>query len=209
MAFFLLQTLQDAIKGLIYLYIDTFTIYSFMKTSLIFIVFLLAALSVNAQFSGGIKGGANFARLESDFLTTDSETSFYGGIFVAYDINERFAIQPEAYYLHQEGNENGFDYSFDYIAVPLVLKVKFSPVNIYAGGHFGFLLNVDATLVEKEDFKGIAVSGTLGAGVDILPVLEAGGRYVHGLSDISNNVYIKDVKFRMWEVYIAWRIFGK
>lgn len=177
-----------------------------MTRPLFIILFIFTLSTTHAQISGGIKGGVNFSKLDSDFLTTDSETGFYGGIFATYEINDLFAIQPEIYYSHQAGSTAGFEYSFDYIAIPLLARFQFVPINVYAGAHLGFLMNVDATGVEKDDFKGVALSGTLGAGYEFPFGLELGGRYVHGLSDISNSELIKDVHFRMWEIYVAWRI---
>ncbi len=179
-----------------------------MKKFFLGLAFCVATLCSYGQFSAGIKGGVNFSKLESEYLTTDSETGYYGGIFGNYAINEEFAIQPEVYFSHQAGETSGFEYSFDYLAVPLLLQIRFAPVNIYAGAHLGFLLNVDAPGVEKEDFKGTALSGVIGAGFEFKVPLEIGGRYVHGLSDISDNPVIQDVHFRMWEIYAAWRLFG-
>ncbi len=163
-------------------------------------------MSAGAQISAGIKGGINFSKLESDFLTTDSETGYYGGLFATWEVTDMFAFQPEVYLTHQAGNNNGFEYSFNYLAVPALIRVNVRPIHIYIGGHFGFLMSVDAFGVDKDDFKGVAVSGVLGAGYEIPQGIELGGRYVHGLSDISNNEFIQDVHFRMWEIYVAWRI---
>jgi len=173
------------------------------------IIWLLASVHMGyAQVSGGIRGGVNFSKLESEFLTTDSEIGYYGGLFATWETSELVAIQPEVYFAHQAGETNGLSYSFDYLAVPLLMRLKFSPIHVYAGAHLGFLLAVDATGVEKDDFKGTALSGVLGAGYELAPV-EIGGRYVHGFTDISDNELLQDVHFRMWEIYVAWRLFNR
>lgn len=160
--------------------------------------------------SFGIKGGVNLATVTgSDFDSPDSRTSFHVGLVGEMPIADILSIQAEVLYSGQ-----GFDFTpipggdkaefqLDYINVPVLAKVYvFKGLSLEVGPQFGFLVN------EKVDFKSgedveldnakkfdFGVAGGLTFQTDM--GLFASGRYVYGVTDIYDNVNIKNSVFQI------------
>jgi hypothetical protein len=81
----------------------------------------------------GPRVGLNIANISGDDAdklydqSPDSRTGFNGGLFLAYQFNSLFAIQPEAYYTMKGATFNfeGVDITLklDYIEIPVLFKV--------------------------------------------------------------------------------------
>jgi hypothetical protein len=102
---------------------------------------LLPNSSLAAEIKGGLKIGANSAKLYGDdvgeledFLGEDwkSRIGFSVGGFITFDINEMFAIQSEVLYtmkgLRWEGEINGATplkvwIKLDYLEIPVLVKI--------------------------------------------------------------------------------------
>ena len=187
--------------------------------TVLFIFVAFTSISL-AQMQIGPKAGLNLANLNGDDVEdTDSKTGFCGGLFFMYKFSEMFGIQPEAYYtmkgatekLDFEGTTVDITYTFDYIEVPILLKllipIQNSSINpaIFAGPFVGF--NTTAKVKAEaegqsaeedlEDVKstefGLAFGGGIGfpigkneLGFDI--------RYVLGLSTLDDSAEEADVK---------------
>lgn len=118
------------------------------KTLLVTFVASIAvffATSVYAQFSGGIKAGANLATEQYPGFTMQNAILGYGGAFVRYQVNH-IAFQVEANYSAEGGNlkvanSNMINkYRVTYINVPLLIQGRFSSGwYIEFGGQEGFL----------------------------------------------------------------------
>lgn len=160
--------------------------------------------------SFGIKGGVNLATVTgSDFDSPDSRTSFHVGLVGEVPIADILSIQAEVLYSGQ-----GFDFrplpggdkaefQLDYINVPVLAKVYvFKGLSLEVGPQFGFLVNekidfksgndIDLDDAKKFDF---GVAGGLTFQTDM--GLFASGRYVYGVTNIYDDVNIKNSVFQI------------
>jgi len=187
--------------------------------TIFFIIAAFTSLSL-AQMQIGPKAGLNLANLSGDDIEdTDSKTGFAGGVFFMYKFSDMFAIQPEAYYsmkgatdkFDYEGGTIDVTYSFDYIEVPLLLKLLIPITNysinpaIFAGPFVGFNTTAKAKAEadgqseeqDVEDFKstefGLAFGGGLGFPVGTNE-LGFDVRYILGLSTLDDSEEEADVK---------------
>lgn len=133
----------------------------------------------NAQESVrfGVKGGLDLATAKVKFDTgfgtyeaTESETGFFIGGFAEIGITDKFALQPELYYV-------GIN-DFDMISLPVLAKFEFVP-NFHAlvGPSFNFLLDAD-----DDEFK---VNFDFGASYDITEDFDVSAKYSLGFGDVS------------------------
>jgi hypothetical protein len=193
-----------------------------MKKYFTFLLILAAFTTFSfAQMQIGPKAGLNIANIggdDSDFLgqSLDSRTGFSGGIFFMYQFSNLFAVQPEAYYSMKGATLDvmGVDItlSFDYIEVPLLLKliipVEGSSVrpSIFAGPAVGFNTNAkikgefEGESEEqdlKDDTKSTDFSLVFGGGVGFMVGKNELGvdvRYILGLSTIDDSSDAADLK---------------
>lgn len=170
----------------------------------------LATLTAYSQIGVGIKAGANFSNIDIEDISTDSKTGFHFGAFVNVHLNETWAIQPELLYSTIGAEVDGTDdIDFDYLQIPLLLQGNFSILNIYAGPQLGLITNKGLPGgFDDDNIKDTEWSFILGAGVDLPLGLEAGGRYVYGITDISDIPDLGSVNNHVWQLYVAWRLFG-
>ncbi len=176
-----------------------------MKKILLFSMIFLAALTVsNAQISGGIKGGLNFANVDATG-DPDGKTGFHFGAFANIGL-AGISLQPEILY----STKGADDFDLTYVEVPILLKKNFAKVvNIHLGPQFGFLTKAESNDVDVKDFvKGTDLSLAVGGGLDLPMGLSAGLRYVLGLSDINDFDGGDEIKNRTFQVYVGYRLFG-
>jgi hypothetical protein len=179
-----------------------------MKKNALLTLFL-ATLSLTAfsQIGLGIKAGANFPNIDFEDIDSDSKTGLHFGAFANIPLGETFAIQPELFYSSIGAEFDGFDdIDIDYFCVPILLQINLSALNFYAGPQMGFITNVSGA--DEDDFKSMDWSMVLGAGIDLPLSLEFGGRYVYSVSDISDVADAGEVKAHLWQLYLAWKLFG-
>lgn len=154
------------------------------------------SIAVKAQgVSFGVKGGANFSNVKSDF-DSDNVTSLHVGAFVELNLVPSFSIQPELLYSSQGAKVEGFDdIKTDYINIPVMARFYVLPkvVSIDAGPQFGFLVNDNYSDIGA-DYKAknfdFAVAG--GVTVNLIQGLFVSGRYVVGLTDTSEDADVKN-----------------
>ncbi|MEM7107402.1 MAG: porin family protein [Bacteroidota bacterium] len=198
------------------------------KTFLIIVCTVFIVLQSNAQagFRLGLKGGLNFANVDTN-IDTDSRTGFHAGAFATIKI-AKFAIQPELIYSAQ-GSEFQFDdfesakSNFNYLNIPVMFKLYLiGGLNLQAGPQFGFLLgaNSEDDLLEsaineisnaedisdlKDAYKGSDVSVGLGVGLDLPFGLTADARYNLGLSEIDDNEAVQATKNQVFQLSVGYR----
>ncbi len=155
-----------------------------------------------AGFRLGVKGGLNFASLQTD-VSTDGSTGYHAGAFATIKIT-KFAIQPEILYSTQT-NELNFaqvqELRTSYVNIPVMVKFYLiQGINLQAGPQFGFTtlsevknLSTDSTEDLKDELSGSDVSLAFGAGVDLPFGLSVTARYNLGLSDIAADYDIVDI----------------
>ncbi|MEX0291164.1 MAG: outer membrane beta-barrel protein [Flavobacteriaceae bacterium] len=157
-----------------------------MKKLILFGLLIGLGFGVNAQNADfGITAGYLNVRgsVKSDDVSVSaSESGFYAGILVDFELTETFHIQPELLY----ASANGANAIFFPVLGKFYLNDK---VNLQAGPQLVF-----ATEEVPDDFTGTEFDLAGGLGVDILPSLFTEIRYTFQI----NNSYTGsgDIKVR-------------
>jgi hypothetical protein len=169
----------------------------------------VAALLPQTLSAGvGIKGGYSLSKFSlsgTEGLPFTNLGSPVGGIFFNFKLGP-LAIQPEVLYVrmgaeYEVDEDNGLEYCFDYIQVPVLLKLTIIPLGpvrpvIYAGGYGAYLfkakgvMTIDGVpteedlsdLLQKYDY---GVVGGVGIEFKLAGIsLSIEGRYNYGLMNI-------------------------
>jgi len=149
-----------------------------MKYFLTCISIIIFTFFSNAQNSPGfgLKGGLNltfFMYDEEQFgISQDVVAGYYGGVFVDFNIDDKFHIQPEVLYI-------GLG-DFDFLNAPLYLKYD---INNYWQIMIGPSLNYFFDFFSNK-FK---VRADLGLAYDVLPKLDIHMKYTLGFEEITPN----------------------
>lgn len=166
-------------------------------------VFLAAALLLGAagmlpaqSLIPGIKGGLTVADVSNS--NGDSRISGHAGLFLHHTINSRWCFQPEILYsgMGQRYETGGEDLTLalSYIQVPLM--IQYYPVKqlyLEAGPQLGILTSAkvkgdnDFKAEVDDDYRKADFGLNLGIGVAATPRFGFYGRYLLGLTDISDN----------------------
>ncbi len=174
------------------------------------------------QFALGIKGGPNFANLDTKSSVGENyknRTGFHAGAFALFKFT-KVGIQPELLFSKQgsnvQFNSGNGEANFDYINIPIILKLyTVAGINIQAGPQFGFLSGgqlkqtVQGTtttqdakdLYKKSDF-GVA----LGLGWDLPFGLTLDARYNLGLSKINDDPSLEQTKNQVFQISAGFKI---
>ena len=175
-----------------------------MKKSILMSIGLLI-LSVmsygQAQVAFGLKGGLNLAKLDisQGVSNVDNRTGFHGGAFALIKLT-KIGIQPEVLFSKQGAtykvNTTDVDANFDYINVPVLLKLYLAGgLNLQLGPQFGFLttseiVSTTSGIKTTQDVKSLldkkyemAVAAGIGWDLPFGVTLDA--RYNIGLSDVE------------------------
>ena len=114
------------------------------KIALFFSIMLVSTLSWSqAQLSFGLKGGPNFATLDtksSPGLNYKNRTGFHAGAFALIKLT-KIGIQPELIFSQQGStvryDSKNYDANYSYINIPVMLKLyTIAGINIQAGPQF-------------------------------------------------------------------------
>ena len=167
------------------------------KTILITVLLLAASVNMHAQLLQiGVKAGLNYANFTNATIQTDAITSYHAGLVAELKLMDKFAIQPELLYstigasYKNAGDE--FKKELGYIAIPVLAKIYLgNSFSLELGPQASFLLSergdFDATDANTFDF---ALAGGLGLKVTKNIFLQ--GRYVLGLTEVSQNAEAKN-----------------
>lgn len=154
----------------------------------------------------GIKGGVNFSNLYTENVEDNNVlTSFNAGVYAAFPITEKLAIQPEILY-SRKGAELVYDNAFtqgsakfklNYIEVPVLLKINITEnLNVHAGPYFAYLIDAEVNndseddtfdfteSYDNDDFNKFDMGLSGGIGFDFNS-LGIGARYNYGLSNVG------------------------
>ncbi len=190
----------------------------------IFIAFALmlvgSAAYSQASVAIGIKGGLNFANVDASSAATayNSRTGYHAGAFVLVKVG-KIGIQPEIIFSRQGSsykplNGISLDTRFDYVNVPIVLKLyTVAGINIQVGPQFGFLSSASQDAVNgasvdiKNTLKGSDISAALGLGWDLPFGLCIDARYNLGLTKINDSVGSTDSKNQVIQVSVGYKLF--
>ncbi len=156
----------------------------------------------------GIKGGGNMANVNGSFASDlgdwKNTIGFCAGIFVELNLGNVLTIQPEVLYTLKGAKAEGVvvdvpaseKLSFDYIEIPLLLKLRVPAGSIhpfiFAGPAIGFNLSskLEYALGDEEgaepieNFKKVDYSAIFGAGLQLGGSLHFDVRYTMGLQKL-------------------------
>ena len=192
------------------------------KIVLVFVFALFVAFESSAQagFRLGLKGGLNFANVDTNF-DTEARTGFHAGAIATIKL-AKFAVQPEII-LSKQGTSFDFDGSdlesnYTYVNVPILAKLYLiGGLNLQAGPQFGFLASAKQDILDeagniedcrevKDQLKGTDISVGLGAGWDLPFGLTIDARYNLGLSDVSDQDGADDIKNQVFQISVGYRL---
>jgi hypothetical protein len=194
-----------------------------MKKVIVSLLFVAASSYAFAQeYAIGIKGGPNFANIDTQASLADnydSRTGFHLGAFALFR-GERIGIQPEILF-SQQGSTLKYSGSpdiksnFSYMNIPVVVKLyTIAGINLQVGPQFGFLTSAEVNNEDvKEQLKKTDFSLALGLGWDLPFGLTVDGRYNWGLSDINDNIGqgsgapVGTIKNQVWQVSVGYKLF--
>ena len=210
--------------------------------SLSLVAFLAVGNVAQAQvrFDLGLKGGLNFSNLNSVSSSSvqtsySNRTGYHFGAYAMFKFT-KVGIQPEILFSKQGQsftvNSQNYESSFDYIAIPVMVKLYLAGgLNLQVGPQFGFLSsakgdiinvsskNVSATGQDLSAFvKSSDVSLAVGAGFDLPFGLNITARYNIGLSDVNkytgttNQVTVSslgtsEAKSQVLQISVGYRLF--
>lgn len=194
------------------------------KIAFVFIITLVSGTAWSqAQLSIGLKGGPNFASIdtkESAGANYKNRTGFHAGAFALIKLT-KIGIQPEILFSQQGSSvkysgQPNLESNFSYFNVPIILKLyTIAGINIQAGPQFGFITAAEQEYFDnatqrvrtediKNKLKGSDVSLALGLGWDLPFGLTVDGRYNLGLSDINDGGG-ESIKNQVWQVSIGYK----
>ena len=192
-----------------------------MKKIVVTLFFVAASAYTFAQeFAIGIKGGPNFANIDTEVSLADnydSRTGFHLGAFVLFR-GERVGFQPEILF-SQQGTTLKYSGSpdiksnFSYVNIPLVVKLyTIAGINLQVGPQIGFLTTAEVDDEDaKDELKKTDFSLALGVGWDLPFGLTVDGRYNWGLSDINDfegsGAPVGTIKNQVWQISVGYKIF--
>ena len=159
---------------------------------------------VNAQFTAGIKGGANLTKIDGKSFKEEFKTGYLLGGFAMIGLGEKFGLQPEILWNQSTTRvdtnfKNVYQTAFkeikdgnvklNYLSVPILLNYKFigNFLTLQAGPQFGILINKDDNLLEngRQAFKSGDFSMLGGAQIKISKFVGS-ARYVVGLNNLND-----------------------
>ncbi|WP_197464038.1 porin family protein [Rufibacter sp. DG15C] len=156
------------------------------KTFLLFVVFLAALSSAQAQFALGLKAGISSSTIDiknassntEQFKEEDNITGFHAGAFARVQLGG-FFVQPEGVFSASggkveiqeavSGNKTIEEMGFSHLDVPVLVGYNFMKVaRVYAGLVASIMINSDFRDEEVDKYFDSADWGyQIGAGLDI------------------------------------------
>ena len=167
------------------------------KSILITSLLLLLTLQGQAQLvKFGVKAGLNYANLTGTEIQTDAITSYHAGLVAEIKVIDKFAIQPELLYTTQGATYNtaldDIKNELGYIAIPVLAKIYLSKsFSLELGPQASFLLS-EKKNVAANDSNTFDFAVDAGLGFKITKSIFVQGRYVLGLTDISQDAKAKN-----------------
>lgn len=190
-------------------------------------VMLCSVEEARAQFgfSAGPKGGMAISSFKgADAENIDERSSWFGGVFLNFQLGEMFALQPE-FLLTQRGadytsNNTRNSLSINYFEVPVLAKIRFPLANevifphLLVGPNFGFRTDMDFSSRDTQsgvnlaaDADGIRdtdIGGLVGAGIDIQTrgngvFFTIDGRYGWSFQDLADDDNMIALRHAGWQ----------
>lgn len=179
-----------------------------MKKLVIVLLMVCSGLIAEAQVQValGLKAGANISKF--DVKGSDNLTSFHGGAFALFKFT-KIGIQPELLFSQQGTDFDLGKLKTSYVTIPVMLKLYLvAGLNLQAGPQFGFLTAADLKGTNVKDaYKASDVSANVGLGWDLPFGLTLDARYNIGLADVGDDPSLPDLKSRVIQVSVGYKIF--
>jgi hypothetical protein len=184
-----------------------------MKKLLIlcFAIGLMIEANAQVEVAIGAKAGANISKFDAE--GAENLTSFHGGAFALFKLT-KIGIQPELLFSMQGASADNpdlgnVDFNTSYVTIPVMVKLYLvAGLNIQAGPQFGLLTKAEYDGVDiKDELKGSDISANIGLGWDLPFGLTVDARYNLGLSDISDNPGFGELKSRVIQISVGYKIF--
>lgn len=173
-----------------------------MKRRLPFLIAVLFLAQASfAQFTVGIKAGANITKVDGKSFKDEFRYGYHVGGFANFGIGGRFSIQPEVLFnqyntqtdssfsnIYQNAFSGSNNIKLGYLSIPLLLNYKLgSLLSLQAGPQFGILLDRNKKLLQngKDAFDKGDLSMLGGAQIG-LGKIKLTGRYFVGLNNIND-----------------------
>jgi opacity protein-like surface antigen len=168
---------------------------------------MIMSLQAYSQFNVGVKAGVNYVNVAVPDGFSDNEYRFgyhFGG-YARFSFNERISLTGELLYSNKgykfnEDIANGSgSLHLNYINLPILFGFK--PVNkltILAGPEFGYRLSAkskfDSQTVDVSDIWDNKFDFGIAGGINYAITDKIGVelRYVHGLTSIMKDAYLRD-----------------
>jgi hypothetical protein len=171
------------------------------------VLFVFLGTAARAQnFHYGLKASLMFSTIQGDGLKSSYPPGFQGGAFAEWDFskNRKWGLQPEIlftqaaakrsddfqsrYYVSEGATSSDAKAKLSYLTVPIL--IRYSPIkeltfNLGAQYSYLFFANEDYLKYNKNAFKSSDIGAVAGIQVNVANV-RFFGRYVLGLSDVSN-----------------------
>ena len=189
---------------------------------------IISAMSYGqVEVAVGLKGGLNLSKLDisQGASNIENKTGYHAGVFTLFKLT-KIGIQPEILFSKQGANfmanTTSVEANFDYINVPILLKIYLAAgLNLQLGPQFGFLttselISTTAGVKSTQDVKtyfdknyDMAVAAGIGWDLPFGVTLDA--RYNFALTDVeykpttsSSPVYFKN---QVIQVSIGYKLF--
>ena len=177
---------------------------------------VLLAAPASAQLAVGLTGGVNSATLtgsDADQIDVSSKTGGAGGLYANIYLGSRFSAEGQLLFQGQgfQGADTAnveYDVAQGYIVVPMLLKVYFGKLNIFAGPAISWEVSCsvdqDSTAGECDSSQSGLWSGIAGLGIQF-GRFGAEAHYQSGFSDTFENV---NASYGVWSLMGRFAILG-
>lgn len=173
-----------------------------MKTKLILLslIIFINSNSFSQGLTFGVKGGVSMNKFSGKSFDQEFSFGYHAGVFATLGMGKKISLQPE-FLFNQVNTDTASNFSavypnfnkvkniqLKYLTIPVLINFNLS--NLFAlqlGPQFGILIDQDKDLLQNggDAFKKGDFSMVGGLQVKLLK-FRVYGRYVVGLSDISN-----------------------
>lgn len=176
------------------------------------VALLAAAAAPTAHAQGirfGVKAGANLSNLAGDLVNQDqykNRWGFQGGVMVNFGLGDIISIQPEVLY-----SQKGFKYAdqqftllgstyrntgnvrYDYLDVPVLVRVRAAGIFFELGPQYSYLMNVSANRTQTINGTVVSSASSSTSNLDNVRRNELG--YVGGLGYEASNGVMLGVRY--------------
>ena len=187
------------------------------KLSVVLITLFFANAAI-AQFTLGVKAGANIFKVEGKSFKDEFNYGYHLGGFASFGIGGRFNLQPEVLFsqyqtttdstfsnIYENALSNTSNVKLNYLSIPLLLNYKLgSLISLQAGPMFSILMDQNKSLLQNgEDAFSKGDFSMLGGAQLSLGKIKFSGRYSIGLNNINDIDNQDQWKNQGWQLSVG------